>query len=61
MTISYDNKEYQLELELFDQVTPKTTKNFRTIALNGINGRTYNGNKFHRVIKIKQRCHSKNG
>ena len=51
MTISYDNKEYKLELELFDQVVPKTTKNFRTIALNGINGQTYNGNKFHRVIK----------
>jgi len=51
MTISYNNNKYQLEFELFDDITPKTTKNFRQIALNGINGKTYNGNKFHRVIK----------
>jgi cyclophilin family peptidyl-prolyl cis-trans isomerase len=51
MNISYNNNNFSLELELFDKVVPKTTKNFRTISLKGINGKTYNGNKFHRIIK----------
>jgi len=51
MNILYNNKKFSLELELFDKVVPKTTKNFRTIALKGIDGKTYNGNKFHRIIK----------
>lgn len=36
---------------LFGEAAPKTVKNFLTIATNGINGRTYSGTKFHRVIK----------
>lgn len=51
MTINYKNKLYNLELELFDDSVPRTTKNFRQIAIKGINGKTYNGNNFHRVIK----------
>lgn len=36
---------------LFGETAPKTTKNFLTIATIGINGKTYAGSKFHRVIK----------
>ncbi|XP_015610149.1 peptidyl-prolyl cis-trans isomerase B [Cephus cinctus] len=36
---------------LFGKIAPKTVKNFVTIATTGINGRSYSGSKFHRVIK----------
>lgn len=36
---------------LFGEAAPKTVKNFLAIATNGINGRSYSGTKFHRVIK----------
>ncbi|XP_033209201.1 peptidyl-prolyl cis-trans isomerase B-like [Belonocnema kinseyi] len=36
---------------LFGELAPKTVKNFITLATTGINGRTYAGSKFHRVIK----------
>lgn len=38
-------------LGLFGDDTPKTVKNFRHICLNGIDGLSYNGTRFHRVIK----------
>jgi len=50
MNISHRGKEFNLELELFDKDVPKTTKNFRKISSEGINGITYNNNIFHRVI-----------
>lgn len=36
---------------LFGEVAPKTVKNFREIAVNGINGKTYTGTNFHTAIK----------
>lgn len=35
---------------LFGQDAPRTVENFRQICLNGIDGRTYVGTKFHRII-----------
>lgn len=40
----------QLTFGLFGEDAPKTVENFRRICLEGINGRTYAGSKFHRVI-----------
>lgn len=51
MTIEHNNKKFNIEIELFDEKVPLTTKNFRQIAINGINGKTYNNSIFHRVIK----------
>ncbi|RZC05009.1 peptidyl-prolyl cis-trans isomerase-like, partial [Asbolus verrucosus] len=36
---------------LFGHVVPKTVANFKLIATNGIDGKTYEGSKFHRVIE----------
>ena len=36
---------------LFGNNVPKTVNNFFKIATEGINGKTYAGTKFHRVIK----------
>lgn len=36
---------------MFGNVVPVTVNNFKVIATQGINGRTYNGTRFHRVIK----------
>lgn len=41
----------RIVIGLFGDAAPKTVKNFLTIATEGINGRTYAGSKFHRVIK----------
>lgn len=35
---------------LFGDDSPKTVENFRTICTKGINGKSYNGTKFHRII-----------
>ena len=51
MIIGFNNNKYNIELKLYDNIVPLTCKNFRTIAKKGINGKTYNGNTFHRVIK----------
>ncbi len=51
MKVGFNNDIYNVELKLYDNETPLTCKNFRTIAKQGINGTKYNGNTFHRVIK----------
>lgn len=51
MDIAIDNKPVgTITIGLFGDDSPKTVDNFRTICLKGINGRSYNGTKFHRVI-----------
>lgn len=37
-------------LGLFGEDAPKTVENFREICINGIDGLSYNGSRFHRVI-----------
>ncbi|XP_065162955.1 peptidyl-prolyl cis-trans isomerase, rhodopsin-specific isozyme-like isoform X2 [Atheta coriaria] len=41
----------RIVIGLFGTVAPKTVLNFKTIATNGINGKTYEGSTFHRVIQ----------
>ncbi|KAB0797414.1 hypothetical protein PPYR_08408 [Photinus pyralis] len=41
----------RLVFGLFGEIVPKTTRNFITIATEGINGKTYAGTTFHRIIK----------
>ncbi|XP_043288594.1 peptidyl-prolyl cis-trans isomerase 6-like [Venturia canescens] len=41
----------RIVIGLFGETAPKTVKNFLTIATKGIEGRTYSGSNFHRVIK----------
>lgn len=41
----------RIVIGLFGEITPKTARNFKTIATDGINGKTYAGSRFHRVIK----------
>lgn len=51
MDIAIDNKfAGTITIGLFGDDSPKTVANFRTICIDGINGRSYNGTKFHRVI-----------
>lgn len=40
----------RIVIGLFGEIAPKTVKNFAYIALRGINGKTYTGTSFHRVI-----------
>lgn len=35
---------------LFGDVAPQTVENFKTLASTGVNGKSYSGSKFHRVI-----------
>lgn len=46
-----DHPAGRIVLGLFGDVAPKTVKNFLTIATTGVNGKTYAGTLFHRVIK----------
>lgn len=39
-----------ITIGLFGDDAPKTVANFRHICINGINGRTYAGTPFHRII-----------
>ncbi|XP_043467321.1 peptidyl-prolyl cis-trans isomerase 6 [Leptopilina heterotoma] len=41
----------RITIGLFGELAPKTVKNFVTLATTGINGKSYTGSKFHRVIK----------
>lgn len=40
----------RIVIGLFGEIAPKTVKNFYTIATKGIDGKTYAGSRFHRVI-----------
>lgn len=51
LDISIDDKPIGfITIGLFGHDAPKTVANFREICINGINGRTYAGTRFHRVI-----------
>nr|CAD7568410.1 unnamed protein product [Timema californicum] len=41
----------RIVIGLFGDITPKTVKNFLALTKDGIDGRTYQGTTFHRVIK----------
>lgn len=45
-----DQRLGRIVLGLFGEITPITVKNFVTIAGKGVDGNTYAGSKFHRVI-----------
>ena len=40
ISISHNDKNYLIEIELFDKEVPLTCKNFREIAIKGINGKS---------------------
>jgi len=46
-----DRDAGKLIIGLFGENAPKTVENFFTLATTGLNGKTYKGTKFHRVIK----------
>ena len=48
--VTHDNKQYEFEVELFDEELPITCKNFRHIAFNGLRRKTYLNSIFHRII-----------
>lgn len=50
MKLKHRNQIFAFEIKLFDKQLPKTTKNFRQICNNGIDGSSYKNNIFHRVI-----------
>ncbi|XP_051158294.1 peptidyl-prolyl cis-trans isomerase 6 [Leptopilina boulardi] len=41
----------RITIGLFGELAPKTVKNFITLATTGIDGKSYTGSQFHRVIK----------
>lgn len=47
------NHEYlgRIVFGLFGEIAPKCAKNFKEITVNGINGKTYMGTKFHTSIR----------
>ncbi|XP_067007142.1 uncharacterized protein [Anabrus simplex] len=48
---SGDEELGRIVIGLFGDIAPKTVKNFVTIATEGVDGNTYAGSRFHRVIK----------
>ncbi|XP_059617841.1 peptidyl-prolyl cis-trans isomerase, rhodopsin-specific isozyme [Phlebotomus argentipes] len=52
LDVSHDGKDLgRIVIGLFGENSPKTVRNFRKICLKGINGKSYNGTTFHRIIK----------
>jgi peptidyl-prolyl cis-trans isomerase B (cyclophilin B) len=41
----------RIEIGLFGDDAPKTVRNFEEICFNGIDGFSYNGTRFHRIIR----------
>lgn len=51
LDITIDNQPIgTITIGLFGYDSPKTVENFRKICMHGIDGHSYNGTKFHRVI-----------
>lgn len=46
-----DHPAGRMIIGLFGTIAPRTVDNFITIAESGIDGKTYTGSLFHRVIK----------
>jgi len=50
--VAHDGKQLgRITMGLFGDDAPKTVINFRSICLDGIDGLSFNGTRFHRVIK----------
>ena len=46
-----DHPAGRIVIGLFGKIAPETVHNFVTISKSGINGKTYAGSKFHRVVR----------
>lgn len=51
MDFAHDGKPIgRIIIGLFGDIAPKTVNNFRTICIDGINGKSYAGSPIHRII-----------